>query len=233
MNKDMVMVGGGSIVGIIALAAFSVAKRAVRAAEEANKRADQAEAWAKTSDDIIGKLSEKLNMSLMDIEKRTTIDISDSLIDDVVATMAERKLDRVIPGKVQDAVDSIKAEAIKKIKTDISEAVAKSEPEIKNTLEGQVRNVSIDDMKRAVIDKAAKEAKDESLHQIRRETDHQLEEIQNYARHMRDEIDDKIDDVLDDLQLLIIDCCRLHVISQVRQLADQCDVERLVLELLQ
>lgn len=171
-NKDMLM--GGGIITSIVLGATSLMK--------------------------VTKLCKRLGASLDDIESRTSFEISDKLIDEVVSAMAERKLDRVIPSKVQETVDSIKADAILKIKNDISAKVKALEPEIEKKLKDQVDGVSIDDAHSAVIERAAKDAKNEYLNDIRREKDALIGDLRDYQKDMKDEINDKVEEIVTKLE---------------------------------
>ena len=148
----------------------------------------------------VSKLCKRLGGSLDDIESRTTFEISDKLIDSVVSDMAERKLDRVIPGKVQETVDGIKAEAILKIRKEVTDKVEALKPEIEEKLRGQVEGVTIDSAHREVIEKAAKNAKEEYLGDIRREKEALIKDLNSYQSDMKDDIQDRVDDVLDELE---------------------------------
>ena len=148
----------------------------------------------------VSKLCKRLGATFDDIESRTTFEISDKLIDEVVSAMAERKLDRVIPTKVQETVDGIKAEAILKIKNDISAKVKALEPEIEQKLTEQVAGVSIDEAHKTVIEKAAKDAKTEYLNDIRREKDSLIGDLSDYQKEMKDKIEDAADDLIDKLE---------------------------------
>lgn len=148
----------------------------------------------------VSKLCKRLGATFDDIESRTTFEISDKLIDEVVSAMAERKLDRVIPTKVQETVDGIKAEAILKIKNDISAKVKALEPEIEKKLTEQVAGVSIDEAHKTVIEKAAKDAKTEYLNDIRREKDSLIGDLSDYQKEMKDKIEDAADDLIDKLE---------------------------------
>lgn len=148
----------------------------------------------------VSKLCKRLGASLDVIESKTTFEISDKLIDSVVSDMAERKLDRVIPGKVQETVDGIKAEAILKIRKEVTDKVEALKPEIEAKLRGQVDGVSIDSAQKAVIEKAAKSAKEEYLNDIRREKEALIGDLNSYQRDMKGEIEDRVDDIVDDLE---------------------------------
>ena len=148
----------------------------------------------------VSKLCKRLGATFDDIESRATFEISDKLIDEVVSAMAERKLDRVIPTKVQETVDGIKAEAILKIKNDISTKVKALEPEIEQKLTEQVAGVSIDEAHKTVIEKAAKDAKTEYLNDIRREKDSLIGDLSDYQKEMKDKIEDAADDLIDKLE---------------------------------
>ena len=186
LNKELLFAIGGGIVSAIGLVAL---KTAMKACDTAN-----------VSSDEINRLYEKLNMTLSDIEKRSTIEISDSLIDSVVASMAERKLDRVIPGKVQEAVENIKAQSVMKIRTDIEKKVTEMKPEIESKLRTQLGAVSIDDTKTEIVERAISSAKRDVLDSIQRTKDHAIREIEDYEKKMEDEIEDKVEDIIDDLE---------------------------------
>lgn len=193
LNKELLFAIGGGVVSAIGLVAL---KTAMRAREEANA----SETRNQLLNEKFDRFYEKLNMSLTDIEKRSTIEISDSLIDSVVASMAERKLDRVIPGKVQEAVENIKAQSVMKIRTDIEKKVTEMKPEIESKLRTQLGAVSIDDTKTEIVERAISSAKRDVLDDVQRTKDHAIREIEDYEKKMEDEIEDKVEDIIDDLE---------------------------------
>lgn len=193
LNREVLYAIGGSVVGVIGLAAL-------RTAMKACEKADTSDARNRLIGEKLDRLYEKLNMSLNDIEKRSTIEISDSLIDSVVASMAERKLDRVVPGKVQAAVDGIHAESVMKIRNDIEKKVTEMTPEIESKLRTQLGAVSIDPIKTEIVEKAISSAKREVLDDVQRTKDHAIREIEEYEKKMEDEIEDKVEDIIDDLE---------------------------------
>jgi hypothetical protein len=148
----------------------------------------------------VSRLCRRLNTSLDDIERKTTFEISDELVDEVVSDMAKRKLDRIIPAKVQETVDDIKKDAIKTIESEIKTKVTEIKPEIAGQLNKMVDDVRIDKIKAEVIENAAEKAKKEVINDIRNEKDSMINLIRNYEKQMEGEIEDHVEDVMDDLE---------------------------------
>lgn len=148
----------------------------------------------------VSKLCKRLNASLDDIERKTTFEISDELVDEVVTDMAKRKLDRVIPAKIQEAVDDIKKEEIKLIEGEIRAKVDEKKPEIMERLGKMVEDVRIDKIKAEVVEKAAKKAQEEVIEEIKMEKDSMVNLIRNYEKQMESDIEDRVEDVMDELE---------------------------------
>jgi glutamate-1-semialdehyde aminotransferase len=162
----------------------------------------------------VNRLCNRLNASLDEIEAKTTISVSDQLIDEVVTSMAERSLNKTVPTAVNKAVDNIKQETITRIKNDIDAEVAKHAPEIKTKLYDQVKDVNIDKFDKEVVQLAAIRAKREildsldtekndAIHEIRRKADDLKDELQDAAddmkRELEDEAKDKFDEKVEDI----------------------------------
>lgn len=148
----------------------------------------------------VNRLCRRLNASLDDIENKTTFEISDDLVDEVVTDMAKRKLERVIPAKVQETVDSIKEDAIETIRKELKWEVDKLKPELGAKLTKMVEDVRIDKIKAEVIEKAAANAQKEVINDIRAEKDQMIDRIKNYEKEMESEIEDHVEDVMDNLE---------------------------------
>lgn len=190
-NKDMVIIGGaiaGAATIAVAMATAALSK--------------------------VNRLCNRLNASLDEIEAKTTISVSDQLIDEVVTSMAERSLNKTVPTAVNKAVDNIKQETITRIKNDIDAEVVKYAPEIKTKLYDQVKDVKIDNMQKEVVQLAAIRAKREildsldtekndAIHEIRRKADDLKDELQDAAddmkRELEDEAKDKFDEKVEDI----------------------------------
>ena len=190
-NKDMVIIGG-AIAGVATIAV----------------------AMATAALSKVNRLCNRLNASLDEIEAKTTISVSDQLIDEVVTSMAERSLNKTVPTAVNKAVDNIKQETITRIKNDIDAEVVKYAPEIKTKLYDQVKDVKIDNMQKEVVQLASIRAKREildsldtekndAIHEIRRKADDLKDELQDAAddmkRELEDEAKDKFDEKVDDI----------------------------------
>lgn len=185
-NKDMVIIGG-AIAGVATIAA----------------------AMATAALSKVNRLCNRLNASLDEIEAKTTISVSDQLIDEVVTSMAERSLNKTVPTAVNKAVDNIKQETITRIKNDIDAEVVKYAPEIKTKLYDQVKDVKIDNMQKEVVQLAAIRAKkgildsldtekNDAIHEIRRKADDLKGELQDAADDMRRELEDEAKDKFDE-----------------------------------
>lgn len=190
-NKDMVIIGG-AIAGVATIAV----------------------AMATAALSKVNRLCNRLNASLDEIEAKTTISVSDQLIDEVVTSMAERSLNKTVPTAVNKAVDNIKQETITRIKNDIDAEVVKYAPEIKTKLYDQVKDVKIDNMQKEVVQLAAIRAKkgildslvaeqDDAIREIRRKRDDLKDELQDAAddikRNLEDEAKDKFDEKVEDI----------------------------------
>ena len=190
-NKDMVIIGG-AIAGVATIAV----------------------AMATAALSKVNRLCNRLNASLDEIEAKTTISVSDQLIDEVVTSMAERSLNKTVPTAVNKAVDNIKQETITRIKNDIDAEVVKYAPEIKTKLYDQVKDVKIDNMQKEVVQLAAIRAKkgildslvaeqDDAIREIRRKRDDLKDELQDAAddmkRELEDEAKDKFDEKVEDI----------------------------------
>lgn len=190
-NKDMVIIGG-AIAGVATIAV----------------------AMATAALSKVNRLCNRLNASLDEIEAKTTISVSDQLIDEVVTSMAERSLNKTVPTAVNKAVDNIKQETITRIKNDIDAEVVKYAPDIKTKLYDQVKDVKIDNMQKEVVQLASIRAKREildnldtekndAIHEIRRKADDLKDELQDAAddmkRELEDEAKDKFDEKVEDI----------------------------------
>lgn len=185
-NKDMVIIGG-AIAGVATIAV----------------------AMATAALSKVNRLCNRLNASLDEIEAKTTISVSDQLIDEVVTSMAERSLNKTVPTAVNKAVDNIKQETITRIKNDIDAEVVKYAPEIKTKLYDQVKDVKIDSMQKEVVQLASIRAKREildnldtekndAIHEIRRKADDLKDELQDAANDMKRELEDEAKDKFDE-----------------------------------
>lgn len=176
-NKDMVIIGG-AIAGVATIAV----------------------AMATAALSKVNRLCNRLNASLDEIEAKTTISVSDQLIDEVVTSMAERSLNKTVPTAVNKAVDNIKQETITRIKNDIDAEVVKYAPEIKTKLYDQVKDVKIDNMQKEVVQLAAIRAKREILDNLDTEKNDAIHEIRRKADDLKDELQDAADDIKRELE---------------------------------
>lgn len=172
--------------GAIAVGAVTIAAFAINKARKASKKVDD--------------ICNRLEMCFDDIQNRSSIEISDGLIDSVVRNAAERQLDRVIPGEVKKAVDSVRDDAWKNVRTDISRKVDALAPSIESKLDSEMGRVSIDEMRKAVVEKAAEKATKECIEDIRQVKATQISEIKEYAKNKKNDIDEAVDDIIEDLQ---------------------------------
>ena len=148
----------------------------------------------------VNRLCNRLNASLDEIEAKTTISVSDQLIDEVVTSMAERSLNKTVPTAVNKAVDNIKQETITRIKNDIDAEVVKYAPEIKMKLYDQVKDVKIDNMQKEVVQLASIRAKREILDSLDTEKNDAIHEIRRKADDLKDELQDAADDMKCELE---------------------------------
>ena len=176
-NKDMVIIGG-AIAGVATIAV----------------------AMATAALSKVNRLCNRLNASLDEIEAKTTISVSDQLIDEVVTSMAERSLNKTVPTAVNKAVDNIKQETITRIKNDIDAEVVKYAPEIKMKLYDQVKDVKIDNMQKEVVQLASIRAKREILDSLDTEKNDAIHEIRRKADDLKDELQDAADDMKCELE---------------------------------
>ena len=176
-NKDMVIIGG-AIAGVATIAV----------------------AMATAALSKVNRLCNRLNASLDEIEAKTTISVSDQLIDEVVTSMAERSLNKTVPTAVNKAVDNIKQETITRIKNDIDAEVVRYAPEIKTKLYDQVKDVKIDNMRKEVVQLASIRAKREILDNLDTEKNDAIHEIRRKADDLKDELQDAADDIKRELE---------------------------------
>jgi hypothetical protein len=176
-NKDMLFIG--TIIARTATVALGIAVTAI------NK---------------VNRLCNRLNASLDEIESKTTIAVSDQLIDDVVTSMAERSLNKTVPTAVNKAVDNIKQESITRIKNGIDAEVVKYAPEIKTKLYDQVKDVKIDNMQKEVVQLAAIKVKKGILDSLVTEQDDAIREIRRKRDDLKDELQDAVDDMKRELE---------------------------------
>lgn len=185
-NKDMVIIGG-AIAGVATIAV----------------------AMATAALSKVNRLCNRLNASLDEIEAKTTISVSDQLIDEVVTSMAERSLNKTVPTAVNKAVDNIKQETITRIKNDIDAEVVKYAPEIKTKLYDQVKDVKIDNMQKEVVQLAAIRAKkgildslenekNDAIRDIRRKCDEKCTDLIDAADELKDKLEDEAKDKFDE-----------------------------------
>jgi hypothetical protein len=176
-NKDMLFIG--TIIAATATVAMGIAVAAI------NK---------------VNRLCNRLNTSLDEIESKTTIAVSDQLIDDVVTSMAERSLNKTVPTAVNKAVDSIKASTIERIESDIVLEVDKYSPEIKEKLYKQIQDVKIDNMQQEVVQLAARRAKKDIIDRLESEKNEAIREIRRKSEEMCDDLSDAADELKDKLE---------------------------------
>ena len=163
----------------------------------------------------ISQLCRRLNTSLDDIESRTTISVSEQIIDTVVADVAKRKVEQTVTTKVNKAVEDLKASTDRRIqlemnaayasaKTKLEKVVEKEEPSIRSRLETDLRNVSIDKVKKEVIEEAVGRAKVEALRDLRSTLTSAISELEDKADDLKDEMEEhikeEVDDIIDDLK---------------------------------
>ena len=163
----------------------------------------------------VNRLCKRLNASLDDIESRTTISVSDQIIDDVVAGLVKRKTEQTVTTKVNNAVEKLYEQTEYDIKMylvnanetarrKIDAAVTKAEPDIKAKLEREIKDVSIDRAKREVIEEAIDRAKRDLLRDLDDAKDDAIKDIERKCDDIKDEleksIDENIDDVVEDLK---------------------------------
>ena len=155
---------------------------------------------AVTAINKVNRLCNRLNASLDEIESKTTIAVSDQLIDDVVTSMAERSLNKTVPTAVNKAVDSIKASTIERIESDIALEAVKYSPEIKEKLYKQVQDVKIDNMQKEVVQLAANKAKKDIIDRLENEKNDAIREIRRKCEEMCDDLSDAADELKDKLE---------------------------------
>lgn len=163
----------------------------------------------------VSKLCKRLNTSLDDIESRTTISVSEQIIDTVVADVAKRKVEQTVTTKVNKAVEDLKASTDRRIqlemnaayasaKTKLEKVVEKEEPSIRSRLETDLRNVSIDKVKKEVIEEAVRQAKADALRDLRNTLSDAISELKDKTDDLKDEMEehikDEVDDIIDDLK---------------------------------
>ena len=145
----------------------------------------------------VNRLCKRLNMSLDDIEKRTTISVSDELIDTVVSDMAKRSLDRTIPLAVGKAVDSSVLSAEVNIHKQIKEKVDEARPGIMSKLNQQLDDVNINEMKQKAIEEAVERAKREAMQKV---SDEIRSAASDAKKRMQREIESEVKDCVSDLR---------------------------------
>lgn len=186
-NKDMIIIGSvltSVISTVVAVVSKNRAETANLKAARAIEEAAEAKAKAARTVEDVNTLCKRLDTTFDDIASRTTIEISDELIDSVVSKMAERKVDRVIPGKVNTAVKVIENDITARLRADIDKKVDAVAPEIEEKLRNELEGLSIDDIRKKVIADATTSAKEEALREIEREKNSAISDMASKVREL-------------------------------------------------
>lgn len=220
-HKD-ILLGVCGISSIVSTVAAIIAARnsglAYQKANEAETRADLSEKLSEQTVKDVQMLCGRLDMTFEDVQRRTSIDISDALVNQVVADMTKRQVELIVPYKVEKATKEIKDDYTSEIKEEISKKVKDLSPDIRKKLEDGVAGVNINDLRETVVLKAAEEAKEECIGQIERETDRLIDDLKREKDRCQDKlgdvsdelnkakrealrkIEDKVDDIIDELE---------------------------------
>ena len=187
MNKELIIFGGISVLAtVFGLVATITAKEAYDNAKDAMTD--------------VNRLCKRLNASLDDLDSRTTISVSDEIINNVVEEKAQRTFDKVIPPMVDKEVTKIKNETMDLISESIKTKVDEYGPTIRDNLKKQVGEVSIEKEKARVLRTAVDEAKMSLLKDLKKEKDEAIDAIYSERRTSVDEISDKCDELKTELE---------------------------------
>lgn len=148
----------------------------------------------------VSRLCKRLNSSLDEIEARTTISVSDDIVDGIVERVAERTFNKVIPAKVEKTVEAVKKDACQAIENDIHEKVKAASPEIEATLKKRLGEVNIDKAKEKVILEAVASATKRAQHDISSEVYEAISQIHEKRDELKSDMEDEIKDSVRDLK---------------------------------
>lgn len=148
----------------------------------------------------VSRLCKRLNSSLDEIEARTTISVSDDIVDGIVERVAERTFNKVIPAKVEKTVEAVKKDACQAIENDIHEKVHAASPEIEATLKKRLGEVNIDKTKEKVILEAVASATRRAQYDISSEADDAIRQIHDKRDELKSDMENEIKDSVRDLK---------------------------------
>lgn len=150
------------------------------------------------------KLCKKLGLSIKEIEKKTPIEVSDDVIEEVVRDTAQKTLERNVSASVSKVTREIKDQANKSIHDEIKVKVDAASPDIAAELRRQLDSVDIANVKRMVIEEAINRAKKEILSDLKDAEKNAKREISDAAddakKRMQDEIEDQVRDCVGELR---------------------------------
>jgi len=120
----------------------------------------------------IGHICDQLNLSMADISRRTTVDVSNTIIEKAVEQAAEREVHRTIKLATAIVLKNITDEIHSDVKTAVSSSKEKISESVAKEISKQVARIDIDDLKRAV----RSEAKEHILEKFDGSLDSMLED---------------------------------------------------------